>query len=136
MKVRKTYLILSCLLVLLLGGILVVEGCGSGKSTDELIADLKSEQEKDRMAAVRTLPVNSDEAEKVIPKLIEALKDTQGDIRLSAAIKLGVYGELAREAIPALRLALQDHDARVRNAASKALSKIEHYESTDKSSNP
>ncbi len=129
MSLRKTYVILTCVAVLLLGGILVVEGCNE-KSTSELITDLKSDQEKDRMIAVRTLPVNSEEADKVIPALIEALKDAQSDIRLSAVIKLGGYGEKAKEAIPPLKIALKDRDARVRTAAAKALAKIDPYSST------
>jgi len=125
MRLQKNYVILTCAAVLLLGGVLVVEGCVNNKSTTELISDLKSDQEKDRMTAVRTLPVNSEEADRVIPALIEALKDTQSDIRLSAAIKLGNYGEKAKEAIPPLKIALKDRDARVRTAAAKALAKID-----------
>ena len=126
MSLRKTHVIVTCLAaVLLLGGILVVDGCNV-RSTTDLITDLKSDQEKDRINAVRTLRVENEDAEKVVPALIESLKDQQGDIRLSAAIKLGKYGELAREAIPALKVAaLHDRDARVRRAAVNALAKIE-----------
>jgi HEAT repeat protein len=123
MRMRKSYWIaLPCLLVLLI--VYLVFG-GKGKSTDELIGDLNSGKERDRMIAVRTLPVRSNEAEKIVPALIQALKDKHSDIRLSAAIKLGVYGEQAKEAIPALQEALKDRDVRVSEAAYNALVKID-----------
>ncbi len=113
----------TCSVLLL--GVLACSGCGKKKSTDELIGDLKSPQEKERMIAVRTLPERKEDAVKVVPALIEALKDKQGDIRLSAAISLGSFGEQAREAISALQAAQNDRDARVRNAAGVALSRID-----------
>ncbi len=101
---------------------LACAGCGKTKSTDELIADLNSPEERERIIAVRTL--NGDVA-KVVPALIQALKDKQSDVRLSAAIKLGSIGEQARDAIPALEAAHRDRDARVREAAHRALSRID-----------
>ena len=112
MRVRSCFVLLLCALA--------CGGCGQKKSTDELIGDLKSPQEKERMLAVRTLPERTGDATQVIPALIEALKDKQVDIRLSAAIGLGSFGEQARDAIPALREAQNDHDARVRKAAGVA----------------
>jgi hypothetical protein len=100
-------------------------GCGRKKSTDELIGDLKSAEEKERIAAVRLLPGHSGDAAKVVPALIEALKEKDGDIRWSAAIGLGSFGDQAREAIPALQTAQRDKDARVREAAGVALSRID-----------
>jgi HEAT repeat protein len=111
-------------LVLLLF-VLVCDGCSKKKSTDELIGDLKSIEEKDRIIAVRTLPQRTGEAAQVVPALIEALKDKHGDIRLSAAIGLGNFGEKAKDAIPALQVALKDRDARVREQAGIALSRID-----------
>jgi HEAT repeat protein len=112
--------------VVLLLWLLACGGCGKKKSADELIEDLKSSQEKERITAVRTLPEGTEDAARIVPALIEALKDKQGDIRLSAAIRLGTFGEQARDAIPALREAAQsDHDARVRKAAGVALSRID-----------
>jgi HEAT repeat protein len=105
--------------------LLACTGCGKEKSTDELIRDLKSPRERDRIIAVRLLPRRDGEEAKVVPALIEALKDTQGDVRRSAAVELGVLGEEAREAIPALKQAQRDRDARVRNAARVALSRID-----------
>jgi HEAT repeat protein len=110
-------------LVLLLG-LLACGGCGK-KSTDQLIEDLKSGQEKDRLIAVRLLPQRKGDAEKVVPALTEALKDKEGDIRLSAAIGLGYFGEQAQDAIPALQAAQRDRDARVREQAGIALSRID-----------
>jgi len=104
---------------------LVCAGCSSEKSTPELLKDLKSGEERDRVNAVRKLPNTEGEAERVVPALIESLKDPEPDIRWSAAIKLGTFGELARDALPALQTALGDRDARVREAAGRAMSRID-----------
>jgi HEAT repeat protein len=117
MRVRTHFLLLLCLLA--------CGGCGREKSTDELIADLKSHDEKDRLIAVRLLPQRKGDAVKIVPALIEALHDSEGDIRWSAAIGLGYFGEQAKDAIPALKEARRDRDARVREAAGVALSRIE-----------
>ena len=98
---------------------------GRGKSTDELIADLKSNQERDRIIAIRLLPSRKDDAAKIVPVMIECLKDQQGDVRLSAAIGLGTFGEEARSAVPELQAATKDRDARVRRQAGVALSRID-----------
>jgi HEAT repeat protein len=111
-------------LVLLLG-LLACAGCGKKKSTDELIGDLKSAQERERLIAARLLQQRKGEAAKVVPALTEALKDKEGDVRWSAAIGLGYFGDQAREAIPALQAAQRDRDARVRQAAGVALSRID-----------
>jgi HEAT repeat protein len=100
-------------------------GCARKKTTEELIADLKSSEERDRIIAVRLLPQRKEDAARVVPAMTEALKDKGNDIRLSAAIGLGYFGEQAREAIPALQAALRDRDARVRRAAGTALSRID-----------
>jgi HEAT repeat protein len=114
---------LTCLVLLLC--LLICSGCSKAKSTDELLQDLKSPQEKDRIIAVRLLPQRKGEAAKIVPALIEALKDKNGDIRWSAAIGLGYFGEQAKDAIPALQAAQHDRDARVREAAGIALSRID-----------
>jgi HEAT repeat protein len=105
-------------------GLLVCAGCGK-KSTDQLIGDLKSPEEKDRIVAVRLLPERKGDAERVVPALMEALKDKKSDIRWSAAIGLGYFGDQARDAIPALEQAQHDRDPRVREAAGVALSRID-----------
>jgi len=110
--------------LLLLLGFLACGGCGHKKSTDELIADLTSSQEGDRIVAVRLLPAKGD-PDKVVPALINALRDKHGDIRWSAAIGLGSFGEQAKDAIPALQQARSDRDARVREAAGVALYRID-----------
>jgi HEAT repeat protein len=119
MRERTRLVLLLCLLA--------CGGCGKEKSTDEMIADLKSPQAKeiDRIKAVRLLPQRTGEAAKVVPALIEALKDKDGDIRWSAAIGLGYFGDQAKDAIPALQTAKNDRDARVREAAGVALSRID-----------
>ena len=106
--------------------LLACGGCSTGKSTDELITDLKSGTEIDAVKAARTLPRGSGDAEKVVPALIEALKHSGSDVRRSSAIKLGVFGEQAKDAIPALQnVEEKDGDARVREAAGIALSRID-----------
>ncbi|MHB1426822.1 MAG: HEAT repeat domain-containing protein [Gemmataceae bacterium] len=114
---RNCYILVFCLLA--------CWGCGKSKSTAELIGDLKSSQEKDRISAVRLLPQRKGDAAQIVPALIESLKDKQADVRWSAAIGLGNFGEQAREAIPALQAARSDRDARVREAALVALSRID-----------
>ena len=116
MRVRRRFVLLLCLLAC---------GACSKKSTDELLADLKSPQEADRIKAVRLLPQHKGDAAQIVPALIEALKDKEGDIRWSAAIGLGYFGEQARDAIPALQAAERDRDARVREAARVALARID-----------
>ncbi|HVX15605.1 MAG TPA: HEAT repeat domain-containing protein [Pirellulales bacterium] len=112
-------------------------GCGKAeKSTPELIADLKSTQEKDRIIAVRLLPGHKGDAAQVVPAMIEALKDGANDVRWSAAIGLGYFGDSAKEAIPALQATLTDRDARVREAAGVALSRIDPTKFTSPSKQP
>jgi HEAT repeat protein len=101
-------------------------GCGQEKSTDELIADLKSGKATAGTIAARNLPGGTGDAAKVVPALIEALKHRGQDVRRSAVIKLGAFGEQAKDAIPALQTAKEhDGDARVREAAGIALSRID-----------
>jgi HEAT repeat protein len=117
MRLKISLLLLLCSLA--------CGGCGK-KSTDQLIEDLSSPNERDRITAVRLLPQRKGDAAKVVPALIEALKGKQGgDFRWSAAIGLGYFGEDAKDAIPALQAAQHDRDARVREAAGVALSRIE-----------
>jgi HEAT repeat protein len=116
MRVRSRYILLLCLVA--------CEGCGK-KSNDELIADLKSTNEKDRIIAVRLLGDRKGDPAKTVPALIEALKAKESDVRWSAAIGLGYFGEQAKDAIPALQEAQRDRDARVREAAGVALSRID-----------
>jgi HEAT repeat protein len=117
MRVRTPFVLLLCWLA--------CEGCGKKKSTDELIANLKSAEKRERIIAVRLLPQRKEDAAKVVPALIGVLRDKQGDMRWSAAIGLGLFGEEARDAIPALQAAQHDRDARVREAAGVALSRID-----------
>ena len=116
MGVPTRFVLLLCLLA--------CGGCKKEKSTNELIADLRSSQEGDRIKAVRILPQREGDAARIVPALIESLKDKQGDVRWSAAIGLGYFGEEARDAIPALQAAQRDRDPRIREAAGKALSRI------------
>jgi HEAT repeat protein len=123
-------------LFVLLIGVLACAGCSKEKSTPELIADLKSSQEKDRIIAVRLLPNRKGDAAQTVPALIEALKDKESDIRWSAAIGLGNIGDQAKDAIPALQELQRDRDARVREAAGVALSRIDPARFTAPSKTP
>ena len=109
----------------LLCGLLACGGCGKQKSTEQLIRDLDSTQEKDRIVAVRLLQLREGDATKVVPALIKAFKGHEIDVRISAAIGLGYFGEEAKEAIPALQEAEHDRDRRVREAAGVALTRID-----------
>jgi HEAT repeats len=101
-------------------------GCSRQKSTTELLTDLNSTEEKDRIIAVRLLPQRKGAATpEIVHGLIKSLKDTEGHVRWSAAIGLGYFGGEAKEAIPALQAAQRDRDARVREAAGVALSRID-----------
>jgi HEAT repeat protein len=113
---RTRFVVLLCLLG---------AGCGREKTTEELLADARSSQEKDRLIAVRLLAQRKGDAAQAVPALIDRLKDPDGDIRRSAAIGLGYLGESAREAMPALQAAQNDRDALVREAAGVALSRID-----------
>jgi hypothetical protein len=116
MRVRTGLVPVLCLLA--------CGGCNKGKSTDELIADLKSGNVDEGIKAARSLPQG--DAEKIVPALIEALRHRGQDIRRSAAMKLGAFGEQAKDAIPALQKAEEhDGDPRVREAAGIALSRID-----------
>jgi HEAT repeat protein len=118
MRMWTGFVLLFCLLA--------CGGCGKKKSTDELIEDLKSSKEGDRIKAVRLLQERKGDAAKVVPAMIQALKDKSPDTRLSAAIGLGYFGEQAKDAIPALeQVAKHDRDARIREQAGVALSRID-----------
>ncbi len=109
----------------LLVGLIICGGCHRAKTTDELLDDLKSSHERDRIIAVRLLPERKAEGDRVVPALIESLNDKHDDVRLSAAIGLGSFGEAAVAAVPALMAAQRDSDARIRRAAGVALSRID-----------
>ncbi len=103
----------------------VAAGCGRQKSTDELVGDLKSQSEHERISAARILGSRKGDADKTIPALIDSLHDADPGVRRSAAIGLGGYGPEAAGAIPALEAALKDRDVRVHEAAAAALHRID-----------
>ena len=59
MRMRTRFVLLLCLLM--------SGGCAKTKSTDELIDDLKSNHERDRIIAVRLLPQRKEDAAKIVP---------------------------------------------------------------------
>jgi HEAT repeat protein len=118
MRVRVRFVLLLC--------VLTCGGCSNKKPTDQLLDELKSSDEGDRIKAVRLLQDRKGDAAKIVPAMTEALKDKGSDIRLSAAIGLGYFGDQARDAIPTLeQVAKNDRDARVRKQAGVALSRID-----------
>jgi HEAT repeats len=110
--------------VVMLMGSLAFAGCSKAASTDELIGELSSAEEGDRIKAVRYLQHRKGDAPKVVSALIESLKDVDPDVRWSAAIGLGYFGAEAETALPALEEAQRDADARVREGARVAISRI------------
>ena len=123
---RKGTLVCKCLMIFIV--VLFFAGCSKGKSTDGLIGDLSSEEDADRIKAVRWLQHRKGDAAKVVPALIKSLKDREVDVRWSAAIGLGYFGAEAKSAIPDLEIAKNDKDRRVRDAATVAISRIEGKE--------
>ena len=121
MKVASIRLAIYALLG---SGLVALSGCAS-KSTDQLLAELKSGEAAQRVQAVRLLPQRKNDADKIIPAFIASLSDQDDDVRWGAAIGLGYFGEQAKDAIPALNKAERDPDARVREAAGVALSRID-----------
>jgi HEAT repeat protein len=113
------------ILMVMLLGVMACAGCSRSPSTDDLIGNLSSADELDRIKAVRLLPDHKGDATKVVPVLAELLKDRSVNVRRSAAIGLGNYGAEAKAAVPALEEAKNDKDAKVREAASVAISRIE-----------
>lgn len=128
MRSRPRFILMLCLMACV--------GCGRGKSTDQLIQDLDSSQEKDRIVAVRLLQGRDKDAAKVVPALTKALKSSETDVRISAAIGLGYFGEEAKVAIPALQETEKDRDRRVREAASVALFRIDPEKFPDPTTKP
>jgi HEAT repeat protein len=116
MRARNRSLLLLCVLAC---------GCGQSKSTTDLIGDLKSGGDREKLVAVRLLQQKKGDAAQVVPALAQCLKDKDSDIRWSAAIGLGYFGEQARDAIAELKTAQRDSDARVREAAGVALFRID-----------
>jgi hypothetical protein len=111
-----------CMLMFM--GLLACAGCSKDPSTDELIGDLSSTDEEDRIKAARWLQHRQGDAAKVVPALIKSLTDVDPDVRWSAAIGLGYFGAHAEEALPALEQAQTDTDPRVREGARVAISRI------------
>ena len=106
-------------------GLLALAGCSQTKSTQDLIDDLKSTDNEDRIKAVRLLQHRHSDASIVVPALMESLSDDDREIRWSAAIGLGYFGADAEGAVPELETAQQhDSDRRVREAARTAISRI------------
>ncbi len=110
--------------ILMFLSMLTCAGCNKEPSTDELIDDLSSAEEGDRIKAARWLQRRQGDATKVVPALIESLKDVDADVRWSAAIGLGYFGTKAEAALPALEEAKRDTDPRVREGARVAISRI------------
>lgn len=111
---------------------LAMTGCSKSKSTNDLIQEMNSKSEFNRVKAVRMLQNRQGDPTKVIPALIKSLKDRASDVRLSAAIGLGYFGAKAESALSGLQESLQDPDARVREAVRVAISRIQPADRSSK----
>jgi HEAT repeat protein len=110
--------------VVLAAALCAAPGCGRGKSTPELTAQLKSPGSAERLRAAKGLGGRRDEAALAVPALAAALKDEDAFVRRGAAEGLGQFGPGAASAAPALVAALRDRNRAVRKAAAEALKKV------------
>jgi HEAT repeat protein len=104
--------------------LIMIAGCG-GKSTTELITQMRSKDSAERIHAVKALSERRNDVAMVVPALTEALKDPDAFVRRDAASALGKLGADAREAIPALIAAQSDKNASVRSEVAKSLRLID-----------
>ncbi len=111
------------LLALLLAA-LAAAGCGRGKPTQELAAQLRGPGSAQRLRAAKELGGRRAEPALAVPALAEALKDEDAFVRRGAAEALGQFGPEAAGAAPALVAALRDRNRAVRKAATEALKKV------------
>lgn len=121
----KTRRCLRALAAMSIAGIVLANiGCGRSASTNELIAQARSNDSADRVKAVRALGNRVREADKVVPVLVERLQDEDAFVRRDAANALGQIGSAARSAESALVAATHDRNAHVRQAATDAVQKV------------
>ena len=99
-------------------------GCGRGKTTADLLEQMRSKESAQRLHAIEALGDRGKEAA-VAPALAVALRDEDAFVRRDAAVALGRIGAEARQTTPALVATLKDKKADVRRAAAKALSRID-----------
>ena len=99
-------------------------GCGRGKTTADLLEQMRSKESTQRLHAIEALRDRGKEAA-VAPALALALRDEDAFVRRDAAEALGRIGADARQTTPALVATLKDKKANVRLAAAKALSRID-----------
>ena len=100
-------------------------GCGRGKSTADLLEQMRAKESAQRLHAIEALSDRRKEAAVVVPALALALRDEDSFVRRDAAEALGRFGPEARQTAPALVVALKDRKANVRQAAARALSRID-----------
>ena len=105
--------------------LLLLAGCGRGKSTADWLEKLRSEDSSVRLHAAKALGDKKADAQRVVPALAEALRDQDAFVRREAANSLGRIGPDAKGAVPALLTAAQDRQPKVRQAASQALKQID-----------
>jgi HEAT repeat protein len=109
--------------LLLVSLVVLLAGCAR-KSTDDLLAEMRSGDATERLHAIRALEGRPAEAPAVVPSLAAALQDENTFVRRDAAVALGKMGPGAA-AVPALRTARKDRHASVRKAAAEALHQID-----------
>ena len=111
-------IIVLCLVVL-------SAGCGRGKTTADLLEQMRAKESAQRLHAIKALGERGKDAATVAPALALALRDEDAFVRRDAAEALGRIGPEARQAAPALVATLKDKKANVRLAAAKALKRID-----------
>lgn len=104
--------------------LLAVAGCGRGKSTQELAAQLRAPGSAERLRAAKELGGRRAEPALAVPALAAALRDEDAFVRRGAAEALGHFGPEAAPAAPALVAALRDRNRAVRKAALETLKKV------------
>lgn len=104
---------------------LVLAGCAGQPSVEELIQQLKSNDLRTRVQAIRALEKRKAGSPAVVQALADALNDGDLYVRRDAALALGQIGPAARAAVPSLQASLRDKEGSVRDAAARALKKID-----------
>jgi HEAT repeat protein len=102
-----------------------IAGCGWGKSTAELLGQLKDKDSSQRIHAIKALETRQRDADVVVPALAQLLEDEDAFVRRDAAQALGRFGTDAKTAVSALLRARRDRHASVRKAAGDALQAID-----------
>jgi len=98
----------------------IAEGCHSSSVVSKLKADLNSNDESTRWAALLEINKNGPQATALRPEIIKALNDTNWRLRDSAILALSAIG-LDQDDVPEVIGMLKDDNEYVRLSAADAL---------------